>query len=134
MRRKLLSVLDTINFSQEVPEQLQLDFFERAQIEQVISNCEHVNEQGHTVCNVKVCVCTAHIACVLSVHYTCALPHRFELFCFSLHQLLHRVLVAEINALQGMAAIGQRPLLLEVSVSYIAAAVHFFSTFYYFKN
>lgn len=30
-------------------------------------------------------------------------------------QLLHRVLVAEVNALQGMAAIGQRPLLLEVS-------------------
>lgn len=30
-------------------------------------------------------------------------------------QLLHRVLVAEVNALQGMAAIGQRPLLMEVS-------------------
>ncbi|KAM3870428.1 nuclear pore complex protein Nup205 isoform 2-T2 [Diretmus argenteus] len=80
VRRKLLSVLDAIDFSQDVPELLQLDFFERAQIEQVISNCEHVNEQGHTVCNVK---------------------------------LLHRVLVAEVNALQGMAAIGQRPLLLE---------------------
>uniref|UniRef100_A0A8B9L911 Nucleoporin 205 n=1 Tax=Astyanax mexicanus TaxID=7994 RepID=A0A8B9L911_ASTMX len=80
VRRKLLSVLDAIDFSQEVPEQLQLDFFERTQIEQVISNCEHVNEQGHTVCNVK---------------------------------LLHRVLVAEVNALQGMAAIGQRPLLME---------------------
>ncbi|XP_030645807.1 nuclear pore complex protein Nup205 [Chanos chanos] len=80
VRRKLLSVLDAINFSQEVPELLQLDFFERTQIEQVISNCEHVNEQGHTVCNVK---------------------------------LLHRVLVAEVNALQGMAAIGQRPLLME---------------------
>ncbi|XP_066540333.1 nuclear pore complex protein Nup205 [Hoplias malabaricus] len=80
VRRKLLSVLDAIDFSQEVPEQLQLDFFERTQIEQVISNCEHVNEQGHTVCNVK---------------------------------LLHRVLVAEVNALQGMAAIGQRPLLMD---------------------
>ncbi|KAG7522445.1 nuclear pore complex protein Nup205 [Solea senegalensis] len=80
VRRKLLSVLDAINFSQEMPELLQLDFFERAQIEQVISNCEHVNEQGHTVCNVK---------------------------------LLHRVLVAEVNALQGMAAIGQRPMLME---------------------
>uniref|UniRef100_A0A8C2IJA0 Nucleoporin 205 n=1 Tax=Cyprinus carpio TaxID=7962 RepID=A0A8C2IJA0_CYPCA len=80
VRRRLLSVLDAIDFSQEAPELLQLDFFERAQIEQVITNCEHVNEQGHTVCNVK---------------------------------LLHRVLVAEINALQGMAAIGQRPLLLE---------------------
>ncbi|KAM4619053.1 nuclear pore complex protein Nup205 [Polymixia lowei] len=80
VRRKLLSVLDAIDFSQDVPELLQLDFFERTQIEQVISNCEHVNEQGHTVCNVK---------------------------------LLHRVLVAEVNALQGMAAIGQRPLLME---------------------
>uniref|UniRef100_A0A3Q3H1S5 Nucleoporin 205 n=1 Tax=Kryptolebias marmoratus TaxID=37003 RepID=A0A3Q3H1S5_KRYMA len=80
VRRKLLSVLDEIDFSQDMPELLQLDFFERTQIEQVISNCEHVNEQGHTVCNVK---------------------------------LLHRVLVAEVNALQGMAAIGQRPLLLE---------------------
>uniref|UniRef100_A0A671U6I7 Nucleoporin 205 n=1 Tax=Sparus aurata TaxID=8175 RepID=A0A671U6I7_SPAAU len=80
VRRKLLSVLDTIDFSQDMPELLQLDFFERTQIEQVISNCEHVNEQGHTVCNVK---------------------------------LLHRVLVAEVNALQGMAAIGQRPLLME---------------------
>ncbi|XP_011474796.1 nuclear pore complex protein Nup205 [Oryzias latipes] len=80
VRRKLLSVLDAIDFSQDMPELLQLDFFERAQIEQVISNCEHMNEQGHTVCNVK---------------------------------LLHRVLVAEVNALQGMAAIGQRPLLME---------------------
>uniref|UniRef100_A0A8D3BRE2 Nucleoporin 205 n=1 Tax=Scophthalmus maximus TaxID=52904 RepID=A0A8D3BRE2_SCOMX len=80
VRRKLLSVLDAIDFSQDMPELLQLDFFERTQIEQVIANCEHVNEHGHTVCNVK---------------------------------LLHRVLVAEVNALQGMAAIGQRPLLLE---------------------
>ncbi|XP_068459501.1 nuclear pore complex protein Nup205 [Clinocottus analis] len=80
VRRKLLSVLDAIDFSQDMPELLQLDFFERTQIEQVISNCEHINEQGHTVCNVK---------------------------------LLHRVLVAEVNALQGMAAIGQRPLLME---------------------
>lgn len=54
VRRKLLSVLDAINFSQDVPELLQLDFFERTQIEQVIANCEHVNEHGHTVCNVKV--------------------------------------------------------------------------------
>lgn len=47
-------MLDAIDFSQDMPELLQLDFFERTQIEQVISNCEHVNEQGHTVCNVKV--------------------------------------------------------------------------------
>ena len=54
MRRKLLCVLDAIEFSQDIPDLLQLDFFERAQIELVITNCEHVNEQGHTVCNVKV--------------------------------------------------------------------------------
>lgn len=61
VRRKLLSVLDTIDFSQDMPELLQLDFFERTQIEQVISNCEHVNEQGHTVCNVKVGLKVEHI-------------------------------------------------------------------------
>uniref|UniRef100_A0A452RL61 Nucleoporin 205 n=1 Tax=Ursus americanus TaxID=9643 RepID=A0A452RL61_URSAM len=82
VRRKILSILDSIDFSQEIPEPLQLDFFDRAQIEQVIANCEHKNLRGQTVCNVK---------------------------------LLHRVLVAEVNALQGMAAIGQRPLLMEVS-------------------
>uniref|UniRef100_H0V3Q7 Nucleoporin 205 n=1 Tax=Cavia porcellus TaxID=10141 RepID=H0V3Q7_CAVPO len=80
VRRKILSILDSIDFSQEIPEPLQLDFFDRNQIEQVIANCEHKNLRGQTVCNVK---------------------------------LLHRVLVAEVNALQGMAAIGQRPLLME---------------------
>lgn len=37
------------------------------------------------------------------------------MFWFLWPKLLHRVLVAEVNALQGMAAIGQRPLLMEVS-------------------
>jgi nuclear pore complex protein Nup205 len=54
VRRKILSILDSIDFSQEIPEPLQLDFFDRAQIEQVIANCEHKNLQGQTVCNVKV--------------------------------------------------------------------------------
>lgn len=40
--------------------------------------------------------------------FICPLPFQF--------QYLHRVLVAEVNALQGMAAIGQRPLLMEVSL------------------
>lgn len=128
MRRKLLSVLDAIDFSQEVPEQLQLDFFERAQIEQVISNCEHVNEQGHTVCNVKVGVSTVLCSRACSVY--CLFLLSFGLIYFYLfffwNQLLHRVLVAEINALQGMAAIGQRPLLLEVSVSHAASAFNCF--------
>ncbi|MGH0127994.1 UNVERIFIED_CONTAM: hypothetical protein FKN15_028574 [Acipenser sinensis] len=53
VRRKILSVLDSIDFSQEVPDLPQLDFFDRAQIEQVISNCEHSTEHGQTVCNIK---------------------------------------------------------------------------------
>ncbi|KFP41317.1 Nuclear pore complex protein Nup205, partial [Chlamydotis macqueenii] len=80
VRRKILSILDSIDFSQDIPEPLQLDFFDRVQIEQVIANCEHKNARGQVICNVKY---------------------------------LHRVLVAEVNALQGMAAIGQRPLLME---------------------
>lgn len=114
MRRKLLSVLDAIDFSQDLPELLQLDFFERAQIEQVISNCEHVNEQGHTVCNVKVSLKVEDDRLLVR------LPLRLDFSQFHAgfplcSQLLHRVLVAEVNALQGMAAIGQRPLLMEVS-------------------
>lgn len=54
VRRKILSILDSIDFSQEIPEPLQLDFFDRVQIEQVIANCEHKNLRGQTVCNVKV--------------------------------------------------------------------------------
>lgn len=113
VRRKLLSVLDTIEFSQDIPELLQLDFFERTQIEQVISNCEHVNEQGHTVCNVKV----GFKSYLFSWGggggvFLFAEVSWFAFFC---PKLLHRVLVAEVNALQGMAAIGQRPLLMEVS-------------------
>ncbi|CAI5785815.1 pore complex Nup205 [Podarcis lilfordi] len=80
VRRKILSILDSIDFSQEIPEPLQLDFFDRAQIEQVIANCENRSARGPVICNVK-------------------------------H--LHKVLIAEVNALQGMAALGQRPLLME---------------------
>lgn len=49
---------------------------------------------------------------VLQLYCEFALPLKVVVI-FS--QLLHRVLVAEVNALQGMAAIGQRPLLMEVS-------------------
>lgn len=54
VRRKILSILDSIDFSQDIPEPLQLDFFDRTQIEQVIANCEHKNARGQVVCNVKV--------------------------------------------------------------------------------
>ncbi|XP_048356596.1 nuclear pore complex protein Nup205 [Sphaerodactylus townsendi] len=80
VRRKILSILDSIDFSQEIPEPLQLDFFDRAQIEQVIANCENKSAHGPVICNVK------HV---------------------------HKVLIAEVNALQGIAALGQRPLLME---------------------
>lgn len=113
-------MLDAIDFSQDMPELLQLDFFERTQIEQVISNCEHVNEQGHTVCNVKVSVWVEdhiliYFSAVISVSFFLCRFVFSVLFLPSCSQLLHRVLVAEVNALQGVAAIGQRPLLMEVS-------------------
>lgn len=54
VRRKILSILDSIDFRQESTEELHLDFFDRIQIEQVICKCEHKNQQGQTVCNVKV--------------------------------------------------------------------------------
>lgn len=65
MRRKILSILDSIDFSQDIPEPLQLDFFDRVQIEQVIANCEHKNARGQVVCNVKVC-------CALCSQVACA--------------------------------------------------------------
>lgn len=79
VRRKLLSVLDAIDFSQDMPELLQLDFFERAQIEQVISNCEHVNEQGHTVCNVKVGFQDHHLLISRVVSTICLCLHDIPL-------------------------------------------------------
>ncbi|KAM9311505.1 nuclear pore complex protein Nup205 [Gastrophryne carolinensis] len=79
-RRKILSILDSINFSQEIPELPQLDFFDRSNIEQVMVNCEHKNRRGQTICNIRQ---------------------------------LQRILLAEVNSLQGMAAIGQRPLIME---------------------
>lgn len=66
VRRKILSILDSIDFSQEIPEPLQLDFFDRVQIEQVIANCEHKNLRGQTVCNVKV---RMTFKCVQTMNY-----------------------------------------------------------------
>ncbi|NWX99773.1 NU205 protein, partial [Nothoprocta ornata] len=80
VRRKILSILDSIDFGQDIPEPLQLDFFDRVQVEQVMAKCEQKNARGQVTCSTK-------------------------------H--LHRVLIAEVNSLQGMAAIGQRPLLME---------------------
>lgn len=69
VRRKILSILDSIDFSQEIPEPLQLDFFDRAQIEQVIANCEHKNLRGQTICNVKVRVPSKNVSsCASDFH------------------------------------------------------------------
>ncbi|XP_078453204.1 nuclear pore complex protein Nup205 isoform X1 [Lampetra fluviatilis] len=79
VRRKIVSMLDAIDFSQKFPEPMQLDFFDMAQMEQVIMSCEQRGPQGLTVCNIK---------------------------------MLHRILMTEVNTLQGMGALGQRALLL----------------------
>ncbi len=47
VRRRLLSVLDAKTSVRRLGASLQLDFFERAQIEQVITNCEHVRAGTH---------------------------------------------------------------------------------------
>lgn len=51
--------------------------------------------------------------------------YEFVLVLVLCSQLLHRVLVAEVNALQGMAAIGQRPLLMEVREPTISKSIEF---------
>ncbi|ESP04618.1 hypothetical protein LOTGIDRAFT_237278 [Lottia gigantea] len=52
-RRKLLCLLDSVTFSQDYPEQLQLDFFDPKLIEQVISNCESKTENDVIHCDVR---------------------------------------------------------------------------------
>ncbi len=54
MRRKLLSVLDSISMSQTIPDAIQLEFFEPAAIDRLIMSCEQKSTAGHGFCNVKV--------------------------------------------------------------------------------
>lgn len=92
VRRKILSILDSIDFSQEIPEPLQLDFFDRAQIEQVIANCEHRNLRGQTVCNVKVKIV---LKCV-QYQVFLTLSHRTEIepySCFLIRILIYWAVV-----------------------------------------
>ncbi|XP_078583598.1 nuclear pore complex protein Nup205-like isoform X1 [Branchiostoma floridae x Branchiostoma japonicum] len=79
-RRKILSLLDSLDFTQNYPESPQLDFMNPVVIEQVMQACHTKNKEGVSLCNVKA---------------------------------LHKVLVAELNALQGSTAAGQRPLITE---------------------
>ncbi len=53
MRRKLLSILDSISFCQTYPEAIQLEFFEPSAIDRLILTCEQRGQAG-SFCNVKV--------------------------------------------------------------------------------
>ncbi|PIK55300.1 putative nuclear pore complex protein [Apostichopus japonicus] len=90
IRRKILSILDSIDLSLDVPGKLDLEVIDNAMAEQVIAGCETRNEQGVVLCNLK---------------------------------LLHRILTAELNNLQGSSALGQRSRLEEEVGIILRAAV-----------
>ena len=52
-RRKILSLLDMIDFTQDYPPTLDLEFFNCGQIEQVISSCEQPAEGGVKYCDIR---------------------------------------------------------------------------------
>ena len=54
MRRRILQLLDSVDFSQEFPPPLRLDTFEPAGVEQTILGCEEKNEQGMALCNLQL--------------------------------------------------------------------------------
>ena len=53
-RRKLLGVLDSIDFVQNYPPSMELKFFKQSAMEQVIASCEQRDETGIQLCNVKL--------------------------------------------------------------------------------
>ena len=53
-RRKLLGVLDSIDFVQNYPPSMELKFFKQSAMEQVIGSCEQRDETGLQLCNVKL--------------------------------------------------------------------------------
>lgn len=81
IRRRLLSILDELEFNQAYPKTCKWKFFDGPMLEQVFKSCEEKALSGVTVINI---------------------------------QELHRVLVSELNELQGAAAVGQRSLIVEV--------------------
>ncbi|XP_072164969.1 nuclear pore complex protein Nup205-like [Diadema setosum] len=54
MRRKILQLLDSVHFSQEVPSPLRLDTFEPAGVEETIVHCQQKNEYGVVLCNLRL--------------------------------------------------------------------------------
>ena len=81
-RRKILTLLDLICFSSLPLPQLQLQHFDAARTEEVISSCEMREEgSGPVYVNIK---------------------------------MLHRLLVSELNSLQGAAAVSQKQFIMKV--------------------
>ncbi|KAJ8314739.1 hypothetical protein KUTeg_006889 [Tegillarca granosa] len=79
-RRKLLTLLDSVDFTQQYPRPLALDFFDLSVIENVIKNAETKNKEDVIYCDVKE---------------------------------LHRILMSELNNLQGTVMAAQRPRIVE---------------------
>ncbi|KAG1652512.1 Nuclear pore complex protein Nup205 [Nymphon striatum] len=80
VRRRLLSILDSLEFVQHYPSTPDWEYFDGAIIEQVFKNCEEIVTSEVKLINI---------------------------------QDVHHVLMTEINQLQGAAAIGQRPMIVE---------------------
>lgn len=76
-----MSILDTIQFGQDYPDLVHLEFFDMRLIQQVIASIERKDEEGVTYYDVKA---------------------------------LHRILVNELNNLQGNTMAGERQRILEV--------------------
>ncbi|XP_070580305.1 nuclear pore complex protein Nup205-like [Ptychodera flava] len=53
VKRKILSLLDSVDFCQESPTSLRLDYLDPATVEKVIELFEQKNEYGITMCNVQ---------------------------------------------------------------------------------
>ncbi|KAL4232887.1 hypothetical protein ACF0H5_007574 [Mactra antiquata] len=88
-RRRIMSLLDTIQFSQEYPDEVHFEFFDRQSIQHVVGSVERKDEEGVTYYDVK---------------------------------MLHRILVNELNNLQGTTMAGQRQRILE-EIDYILRMV-----------
>ncbi|XP_045195259.2 nuclear pore complex protein Nup205-like [Mercenaria mercenaria] len=79
-RRRIMSLLDTVQFSQQYPDQIHLEFFDYRLIQQVITSVERKDEGGVTFYDVKS---------------------------------LYRILMNELNNLQGTTMAGQRQMIIE---------------------
>ena len=52
-RRKILRILDSLDFTLQCPQKQSLEFFEERLVEQVIKSCSKRPKNGPSVCDVK---------------------------------------------------------------------------------